>query len=155
MLNLPAAGRNAKQGSLFLEMLICREQSSILSVIFSEALRCSLKQEITKYQWLSWLWTLPSVSVLVFPQHKMFVGKSEHLHLHGRQTHIPQIKFFPTLRPLYELLSLIHFSYVSPHKCTKTNIHCYIYEHSLIVTMVSKKTGKMGTKLDALHVRQA
>lgn len=56
--------------------------------------------------------------------------------------------------PLYELLSLIHISYVSLCKCTKTNIHCNIYEHSLIVTMVSKKTGKMDTKLDALHVRQ-
>lgn len=38
------------QASLFPEMLICRQQSSILPVTFGDALRCSLKQEVTKYR---------------------------------------------------------------------------------------------------------
>lgn len=38
------------QASLFPETLICRQQSRILSVTFGDALRCSLKQEVTKYR---------------------------------------------------------------------------------------------------------
>lgn len=53
------------------------------------------------------------------------------------------------------LLSLIRFSHVSLCRRTKTNIHCNIYEHSPIVTMVSKKTGKMDRRVDALPIGQS
>lgn len=150
MLNLPAAGWNAKQDSLFLEMLICREQSTILSVTFGDALRCFLKQEITKFQWLSCFWALPSALSLSFPTIKWFLARvSTCTHMKGRLIHREE-GFFPPPH-LYELLYFIHFSYISPYKCTKTNIHCNIYERSLIVTAASKKTGKMNTKRDGSY----
>lgn len=101
---------------------------------------------------LSWFRALLFITIFVLPHCKIFAGKkSAYTCVESRLIHHVEGVFF---FPLYELLSLIHISYVSLCKCTKTNIHCNIYEHSLIVTMVSKKTGKMDTKLDALHVRQ-
>lgn len=68
-----------------------------------------------------WLYlSFPTIKCLlaVVSTHTLMEGK---LILHEQGV-------FPHFIPLYELLSLIHFPYVSPRRHTKTNIHCNIYE---------------------------
>lgn len=126
-------------------------QSSSSQVTFVNATRWALQQEVTECRALL-LGAFPSVTVFALPHGAVFV--------HGALTWArdgpirPRGKGVCSPPPPYEPLSLIHFSYVSPCKCTKTNIHCNIYEHSLIVTMVSKKTVKMDTRVDAPHIRR-